>query len=94
MASVAACGEARPCGAKQANTRSIVAVAAYRRTELQDLYQKLDAQIEELDKRVATKPCSVLGQAVDEPPGSGTGHGIGHRCVFGDPARFADGKAW
>jgi len=72
----------------------IVAVAAYRRTELQDLYQKLDAQIEELDKRVGDQALQRPGaKLLMSHPGVGPVTALATDVFLGDPARFADGKA-
>src|SRR5882762_857183 len=72
----------------------IVAVAAYRRTELQDLYQKLDAQIEELDKRVGDQALHRPGaKLLMSHPGVGPVTALATDVFLGDPARFADGKA-
>lgn len=67
---------------------------AYRRNELQDLYRKMQGQIDELDKR-------VNGQALQRPgakllmthPGVGSVTALATDVFLGDPARFEDGKA-
>src|SRR2546425_2204959 len=67
---------------------------AYRRTELQDLYQKLDAQIEELDKRVGDQALQRPGaKLLMSHPGVGPVTALATDVFLGDPARFADGKA-
>ena len=68
--------------------------AAHRRTALQTLYREMQAQIEELDKR-------VMEQALQRPgarllmthPGVGAITALATDVFLGDPARFADGKA-
>jgi transposase len=68
--------------------------AAHRRTALQALYRQMQAQIEELDKR-------VMDQALQRPgakllmthPGVGPVTGLATDVFLGDPARFDDGKA-
>ena len=56
---------------------------AYRRSELQHLYDQLQGQIDELDKRVSAQAWQRPGgQVVDDPSGRGTGHSVGHRRVF------------
>jgi transposase len=67
---------------------------AYRRTELQDLYQKLDAQIDELDKRVGDQALQRPGaKLLMSHPGVGPVTALATDVFLGDPARFADGKA-
>jgi transposase len=67
---------------------------AYRRTELQDLYHKLHAQIDELDKRVGDQALQRPGaKLLMSHPGVGPVTALATDVFLGDPARFADGKA-
>jgi transposase len=68
--------------------------AAHRRTELQQLYHKLDEQIDELDKRVSDQAVQRPGaQLLLTHPGGGPVTALATDVFLGDPARFADGKA-
>jgi transposase len=67
---------------------------AYRRTELQDLYQKLHAQIDELDQRVGDQALQRPGaKLLMSHPGVGPVTALATDVFLGDPARFADSKA-
>lgn len=67
---------------------------AYRRTELQDLYQKLRAQIDELDQRVGDQALQRPGaKLLMSHPGVGPVTALATDVFLGDPARFADSKA-
>jgi transposase len=67
---------------------------AYRRAELQDLYQKLQAQIDELDKRVGDQALQRPGaKLLMSHPGVGPVTALATDVFLGDPGRFADGKA-
>src|ERR1700719_2602605 len=67
---------------------------AYRRSELQDLYDQLQGQIEELDKRVSAQAWQRPGaQLLMTHPGVGPVTALATDVFLGDPARFADGKA-
>src|SRR5216684_1900160 len=68
--------------------------AAHRRTELQSLYGKLQAQIDELDERVSDQACKRPGaKLLLTHPGVGPVTALATEVFLGDPARFADGKA-
>lgn len=68
--------------------------AAYRRTELQDLDHKLHAQIDELDQRVGDQALQRPGaKLLMSPPGVGPVTALATDVFWGDPTRFADGKA-
>jgi transposase len=67
---------------------------AYRRSELQDLYEKLQGQIDELDKRVSAQALQRPGaKRLMTHPGVGPVTALATDVFLGDPARFADGKA-
>jgi transposase len=67
---------------------------AYRRSALQDLYDQLQGQIEELDKRVRAQAWQRPGpQLLMTHPGVGPVTALATDVFLGDPARFADGKA-
>jgi transposase len=67
---------------------------AYRRTELQDLYHKLHAQIDELDQRVGDQAWQRPGaKLLMSHPGVGPVTALATDVFLGDPTRFADGKA-
>src|SRR6266576_5653373 len=67
---------------------------AHRRSELQALYVKFEAEIEKLNQRVEEqareRPGAVL---LMTHPGVGPVTGLATDVFLGDPARFADGKA-
>jgi transposase len=68
--------------------------SGYRRTALQDLYQKLEAQIDELDQRVGDQALQRPGaKLLMNHPGVGPVTALATDLFLGDPARFADGKA-
>jgi transposase len=68
--------------------------AAYRRTELQSLYHSWNAQIGELDKRVSEQASQRPGaRLLLTHPGVGPVTALATDVFWGDPARFADGKA-
>jgi transposase len=67
---------------------------AYRRTELQDLYRKLQGQIDELDKRVNDQALQRPGaKLLMTHPGVGPVTALATDVFLGDPARFEAGKA-
>jgi transposase len=94
-ASHAACGEAKPCGAKPANTAiESLPLPPPTRTELQGLYHKLRAQIDELDKRVGEQALQRPGaKLLMTYPGVGPVTALATDVFLGDPAQFEDGKA-
>lgn len=68
--------------------------AAHRRTELQDLYGKLQTQIDELDEHVSDRAFQRRGaKLLLTHPGVGPVTALATDVFLGDPARFADGKA-
>jgi transposase len=67
---------------------------AYRRSELQHLYDQLQGQIDELDKRVSAQAWQRPGaRLLMTHPGVGPVTALATDVFLGDPARFADGKA-
>jgi transposase len=67
---------------------------AYRRTELQGLYHKLRAQIDELDKRVGEQTLQRPGaKLLMTHPGVGPVTALASDVFLGDPAQFEDGNA-
>jgi transposase len=67
---------------------------AYRRSELQALYEKFKAEIEKLNQRVEEQACKRLGaRLLMTHPGVGPITALATEVFLGDPARFADGKA-
>jgi len=68
--------------------------SAHRRTALQDLYHRLHAQIDELDKRVGDQALQRPGaKLLMSHPGVGPVTALATDVFLGDPGRFADGKA-
>src|SRR6266849_748963 len=68
--------------------------SAHRRTKLQDLYQTLHAQSDELDKRVRDQALQRPGaRLLMTHPGVGPVTALATDVFLGSPARFADGKA-
>lgn len=68
--------------------------AAYRRTELQALYRRLDEQISKLDERVRDRVQQHPGaQLLMSHPGVGPVTALATEVFLGDATRFADGKA-
>src|SRR4029077_19542023 len=67
---------------------------AHRRSELQALYQRLDAQVDRLDERVKhvadERPRATL---LMTHPGVGAVTALATDVFVGDPSRFVDGKA-
>jgi hypothetical protein len=55
---------------------------AHRRSELQALYVKFEAEIEKLNQRVEEQACGRCGARLD-PPRSGGGHGVGDGPISG-----------
>jgi transposase len=69
-------------------------LTAYRRTELQDPYHKLHAEIDELDQRVGDQAFQRPGaKLLMSHPGVGPVTALATAVFLGDPMRFADGKA-
>src|SRR3984893_18917502 len=67
---------------------------AHRRSELQALYVKFEAQIEKLNQRVEEQALERPGAVLlMTHPGVGPVTGLATDVFLGDPARFADGKA-
>jgi transposase len=66
---------------------------AHRRSELQALYVKFEAEIEQLNQRVEEQACERAGaQLLRTHPGVGPVTALATDVFLGDPARFADGK--
>src|SRR6202163_4526439 len=67
---------------------------AYRRSELQALYAKFEAEIEKLNQRVEEQACKRPGaRLLMTHPGVGPITALATEVFLGDPARFADSKA-
>jgi transposase len=67
---------------------------AYRRSELQHLYDQLQGQIDERDKRVSAQAWQRPGaRLLMTHPGVGPVTALATDVFLGDPGRFADGKA-
>jgi transposase len=68
--------------------------AAYRRSELQAMYEKFEAEIEKLNQRVEEQVCERAGaRLLMTHPGVGPVTALATEVFLGDPARFADSKA-
>jgi transposase len=68
--------------------------SAYRRSELQALYAKFEAEIEKLNQRVEKQACERPGaRLLMTHPGVGPVTALATEVFLGDPARFADSKA-
>lgn len=67
---------------------------AYRRSELQAMYVRFEAQIEKLNQRVAEQAGERSGaRLLMTHPGVGPVTALATEVFLGDPTRFADGKA-
>jgi transposase len=67
---------------------------AYRRSELQAMYVKFEAEIEKLNQRVEEQACLRPGsRLLMTHPGVGPVTALATEVFLGDPARFADSKA-
>jgi transposase len=67
---------------------------AYRRSELQAMYEKFAAEIEKLNQRVQEQACGRAGaRLLMTHPGVGPVTALAREVFLGDPARFADSKA-
>ena len=67
---------------------------AYRRSELQAMYVKFEAEIEKLNQRVEEQACERPGaRLLMTHPGVGPVTALATEVFLGDPARFADSKA-
>ena len=67
---------------------------AYRRSELQAMYARFEAEIEKLNQQVEEQACERPGAGLlMTHPGVGTDHGVGDRCVSGRSKTVRDGKA-
>jgi transposase len=68
--------------------------AAYRRSELQAMYEKFEAEIEKLNQRVEEQACERAdARLLMTHPGVGPVTALATEVFLGDPARFADSKA-
>ena len=66
---------------------------AYRRSELQAIYVKFEAEIEKLNQRVEELACERSGaRLLMTHPGVGPITALATDVFLGDPARFTDGK--
>jgi transposase len=69
-------------------------LTAYRRSELQAMYEKFEAEIEKLNQRVEEQACQRSGaRLLMTHPGVGPITALATEVFLGDPARFADSKA-
>src|SRR5882762_5134837 len=67
---------------------------AYRRSELQAMYEKFEAEIEKLNQRVEEQACKRPGaRLLMSHPGVGPITALATEVFLGDPTRFADSKA-
>ena len=67
---------------------------AYRRSELQAMYAKFEAEIENLNQRVEEQACGRVGaRLLMTHPGVGPVTALATEVFLGNPARFADSKA-
>jgi len=67
---------------------------AYRRSELQAMYEKFEAEIEKLNQRVEEQAGKRSGaRLLMTHPGVGPITALATEVFLGDPARFADSKA-
>ncbi len=67
---------------------------AHRRSELQAMYGKFEAEIEKLNQRVEEQACERSGaRLLMTQPGVGPVTALATEVFLGDPTRFADGKA-
>jgi transposase len=67
---------------------------AHRRSELQAMYVKFEAEIEKLNQRVAEQACERPGaRLLLTHPGVGPVTALATEVFLGDPTRFADSKA-
>jgi len=67
---------------------------AYRRSELQAMYEKFEAEIEKLNQRVEEQAGQRSGaRLLMTHPGVGPITALATEVFLGDPARFADSKA-
>ena len=67
---------------------------AYRRSELQAMYAKFEAEIEKLNQRVEKQALERAGaRLLMTHPGVGPITALATEVFLGDPARFADSKA-
>jgi len=66
---------------------------AYRRSELQAMYIKFEAEIEKLNQRVEEQACERPGaRLLMTHPGIGPITALATEVFLGDPTRFADSK--
>ncbi len=73
---------------------SLAPHTAYRRSELQALYEKFEAEIAKLNQRVEEQACKRPGaRLLMSHPGVGPITALATEVFLGDPARFADSKA-
>src|SRR6202162_2328011 len=73
---------------------SLAPHTAYRRSELQGMYEKFEAEIEKLNQRVEEQACKRPGaRLLMSHPGVGPITALATEVFLGDPARFADSKA-
>jgi len=92
-----ACDGVPHCGRKQEHAIASLPLsphAAYRRNELQAMYEKFKAEIEKLNQRVEEQACGRVGaRLLMTHPGVGPVTALATEVFLGNPARFADSKA-
>jgi transposase len=73
---------------------SLAPHTAYRRSELQALYEKFEVEIEKLNQRVEQQACQRPGaRLLMTHPGVGPVTALATEVFLGDPTRFADSNA-
>ena len=73
---------------------SLAPHTAYRRSELQAMYEKFEVEIEKLNQRVEQQACQRPGaRLLMTHPGVGPITALATEVFLGNPARFADSKA-
>src|SRR5260370_2573750 len=80
-------------GQEWAGVLAVTPHAEYRRSELQEMYAKFEAEIEKLNQRVEEQACKRAGaRLLMTHPGVGPVTALATDVFLGDPARFADSK--
>ena len=69
--------------------------AAYRRSELEAMYEKFEAEIEKLNQRVEEQACKrPAARLLMTHAGVGPVTALATEVFLGDSARFVDSKPW
>jgi hypothetical protein len=84
---------------RRQNTRSrslpLAPHTAYRRSELQAMYAKFEAEIEKLNQRVEEQACGRVGaRLLMTHPGVGPVTALATEVFLGDPADSQTAKPW